>query len=56
MAVPPTLSVYDRFLVVAVLHGMWHPSSPTRDRTRTLSMEAPGPNHWTARKVRVCIL
>ena len=31
VAVPPTLSVYDRFLVLAMLHGMWDLSSPTRD-------------------------
>ena len=38
MAVPPTLSVYDRFLVLAMLHGMWDLSSPTRIE--------PGPCQW----------
>ena len=32
--------------------GLWHLSSLTRDRTRTLAVKVPSPNHWTARNSR----
>ena len=31
-------------------------SSPTRDRTRALAVEALSPNHWTAREIPMFFL
>ena len=39
------------FFFLAMPHGLWDLSSPTRDRTRAPSSEAPSPNHWTAREI-----
>ena len=39
------------FYFLAMLRGMWDLSSPTRDRTCALALEAWSLNHWTAREV-----
>ena len=38
------------FLFLALQHSMWDPSSPIRDQTQALPLEAWSPNHWTSRE------
>ena len=39
------------YVLVFWLRGMWDPSSPTRDQTRTPCIGRRSLNHWTAREV-----
>ena len=43
-----TISIF--FHLLAMLHGWWDLSSPTRDWTQAIAVNAPNPNHWTARE------
>ena len=49
--VPGLLLFGGFFFFLAMLHGMWDLSSPTRDQTLALpAVQAWSPNHWTARE------
>ena len=45
-----TYSYSYLFIYLAMLHSLWDPSSPTRDRTWVPAVKAPSPNHWTTRE------
>ena len=38
------------FIFLAMPHGLWDLSSPTRDRTQAPAVKVLSPNHWTARE------
>ena len=40
----------DFILFWLALHGLWDPSSPTRDQTGPLTVKPQGPDHWTTRE------
>ena len=43
------------FFFLAMLHGLWDLSSPTRYRTHPLGSEAQSPNYWTTSEFPKCV-